>query len=118
MFEFKNKNSQIIVNFLFKIKGHTVVITGRSDKSVGKALDQLRKEGYKTAYGKPCHFARVNQVEELRKWIKEKFGRVDVLINNAATSLHFGPILDTTPKAYDKMMNLNVKVHSFFPFTK
>lgn len=65
-------------------------------------------------YGKPCHFGRMDQIENLRKWIQEKFGRLDVLVNNAATSLHFGPILDTSSKAYDKMMNLNVKVNIIY----
>ena len=63
-------------------------------------------------YGKACHFGRPDQIEKLRKWVETTFGRLDVLINNAATSLHFGPILDTSSKAYDKMMNLNVKVRS------
>jgi NAD(P)-dependent dehydrogenase (short-subunit alcohol dehydrogenase family) len=87
-----------------------VIITGRSQESVDKAVNQLKKDGYSNAFGQPCHFGRVKQVQQLKAWISEKFGKLDVLINNAATSLHFGPILETTPKAYDKMMDLNVKV--------
>ena len=70
----------------------------------------MKQKGFKNAIGKPCHFSKLNQVKELREWVETKFGRLDVLVNNAATSLHFGPILETTEKAYDKMMNLNLKV--------
>ena len=90
--------------------GHTVIITGRSQASVDKALADFKSQGFSNAFGRPCHFARASQVESLRDWVRDRFGRLDVLVNNAATSLHFGTILETTPKAYDKMMDLNVKV--------
>jgi NAD(P)-dependent dehydrogenase (short-subunit alcohol dehydrogenase family) len=77
---------------------------------VNKAIGELHKLGLTKAVGKPCHFSRLNQINDLKNWIQQKFGRVDVLINNAATSLHFGSMLDTSEKAYDKMMELNVKV--------
>ena len=36
-------------------------------------------------------------------------GRLDVLVPNAACSTHFGPQLQITERAYDKMWDLNVK---------
>ena len=36
-------------------------------------------------------------------------GRLDVLVPNAASSTHFGPQLNISEKAYDKMWDLNVK---------
>ncbi len=37
------------------------------------------------------------------------FGRVDVLVNNAATNLHFGPMLDCEEGAFDKTFEVNLK---------
>ena len=39
----------------------------------------------------------------------EAFGRVDVLVNNAATNPYFGPLLDTEAGAWDKTFEVNLK---------
>jgi NAD(P)-dependent dehydrogenase (short-subunit alcohol dehydrogenase family) len=42
-----------------------------------------------------------------------EFGRVDVLVNNAATSPHFGPVLDAGEAQWDKTFEVNVKGYAF-----
>ena len=39
----------------------------------------------------------------------EKFGRLDILVNNAATNPVYGPVAETSSEAYDKIMTVNVK---------
>jgi NAD(P)-dependent dehydrogenase (short-subunit alcohol dehydrogenase family) len=39
----------------------------------------------------------------------ERFGRVDGLVNNAATNPYFGPLIDTPDAAIDKTFEVNVK---------
>ena len=41
--------------------------------------------------------------------IKDKYGKLDVLVPNAAVSSHFGNQMDITERAYDKLWDLNVK---------
>ena len=41
--------------------------------------------------------------------IKNKYGKIDVLVPNAAVSTHFGDQFEISEKAYDKLWNLNVK---------
>ena len=41
--------------------------------------------------------------------IEQTFGRLDVLVNNAATNPVLGPILDTEPRALDQVLNVNVR---------
>ena len=39
----------------------------------------------------------------------ERFGRVDVLVNNAATNPHFGPSLEIEPSQFDKTFEVNLR---------
>ena len=55
----------------------------------------------------------MKQIENVYEKIKQKYQKIDILINNVALSLHFGPILETTEKAYDKMMIGNLKSYFF-----
>jgi NAD(P)-dependent dehydrogenase (short-subunit alcohol dehydrogenase family) len=38
-----------------------------------------------------------------------EFGRLDVVVNNAATNPHFGPLLASEPSQWDKILEVNVK---------
>jgi NAD(P)-dependent dehydrogenase (short-subunit alcohol dehydrogenase family) len=39
----------------------------------------------------------------------ERFGRLDILVNNAATNPHFGKTLDVEPAAFDKTFEVNLR---------
>lgn len=39
----------------------------------------------------------------------ERFGGLDILVNNAATNPYFGPIVDVDPARYDKTMQVNLR---------
>ena len=39
----------------------------------------------------------------------ERFGGLDILVNNAATNPHYGPALDVEPRAYDKTFEVNLR---------
>ena len=41
--------------------------------------------------------------------ISTKYGKIDVLVPNAAVSTHFGSQFDISERAYDKLWDLNVK---------
>jgi len=41
--------------------------------------------------------------------VKDEFGRLDILVNNAATNPVFGPLLDVEERAYNIIMNTNLK---------
>jgi NAD(P)-dependent dehydrogenase (short-subunit alcohol dehydrogenase family) len=57
-------------------------------------------------------FANVATAEGAQKIVKDAvsaFGKVDVLVNNAATNPYFGPFLDIDDGAWDKTFEVNVK---------
>ena len=47
--------------------------------------------------------------KQLVQMIKDKYGKLDVLVPNAACSTHFGDQMEISERAYDKMWDLNVK---------
>lgn len=62
--------------------GHKVVITGRSQQSVDRALEQLSPADH--VLGRPCDVRSRADLQQLWDAAVARFGRVDVWINNAA----------------------------------
>src|SRR5690606_12217313 len=56
-----------------------------------------------------CHTGSAEQVDSLFAAAVERYGRVDVLVNNAATNVYFGPLLDIEERARDKIFEVNLK---------
>jgi dehydrogenase/reductase SDR family member 4 len=59
------------------------------------------------------HMARHADIDRLFDATLAEFGRVDVLVNNAATNPVFGPLIEIEEEAWDKIMALNVKGYLF-----
>jgi dehydrogenase/reductase SDR family member 4 len=59
--------------------------------------------------GFACNVANRDQRLKIVEYIKQKYGKLDVLVPNAAVSTHFGPQFDITEKQYDKLWDVNVK---------
>ena len=88
--------------------GALVVLTSRRQESVQKVADDIVAAGGK-AVARACHAGRLDEIEELFDYVKNEFGRLDILINNAATNPYYGPATELTPKAFDKTVDINLK---------
>ena len=88
--------------------GALVVLTSRQQESVQKVADDIVAAGGK-AVARACHAGRLDEIEELFDYVKNEFGRLDILINNAATNPYYGPATELTPKAFDKTVDINLK---------
>ncbi len=56
--------------------------------------------------------ADVGAMEDIDKMVnsvKEEFGRIDILVNNAAVSPFRGPVLEATERLWDKIISVNLK---------
>lgn len=76
--------------------------------------DFVEEVGQKTASELKCEFVRADVTkkedwEKLVKFADEKFGRLDVVINNAGTTYRNKPTNEVTDEDFDKVFNVNVK---------
>lgn len=60
-----------------------------------------------------CHIGELEQIHATFETIKERFGRLDVLVNNAATNPQFGHVLDTDVSAFQKTLDVNIRGYFF-----
>ncbi|MBT3190279.1 MAG: SDR family oxidoreductase [Anaerolineae bacterium] len=77
--------------------GVRVVISGRSQSSVERALNGLQADDERVT-GIPCEVSDEEQVHNLAQKAIEKFGQIDIWINNAGFSTGGGDVLDFPPE--------------------
>jgi len=89
----------------FVREGATVAICGRKQD----ALDVVASELGKGAIPVACHVGRADELQRLADTLQARFGRVDILVNNAATNVAQGPALSIDDAQFDKMIEVNLK---------
>lgn len=90
----------------FAANGAKVVLASRKLEGVGPVAESI---GPDIAVAVAAHTGREEDCVRLVATAIEKFGKVDVLVNNAATNPYFGPMLDIDNGAWDKTFEVNAK---------
>jgi NAD(P)-dependent dehydrogenase (short-subunit alcohol dehydrogenase family) len=93
-------------------QGAHVVVSSRKLDGCQTVADQITADGG-SAEALACHVGSMEQIEEAFATIKSKFGKLDILVNNAATNPYFGHILDTDFGAYTKTVDVNIRGYFF-----
>jgi NAD(P)-dependent dehydrogenase (short-subunit alcohol dehydrogenase family) len=88
--------------------GAKVVISSRKADACEAAADGIRKAGG-DAHVIPCNISRTGEVEALIAGSIAHYGKIDILVCNAAVNPYYGPLLDITDEAFDKIMSSNVR---------
>ena len=88
--------------------GAKVVISSRKADACEAVADGIRKAGG-DAHVIACNISRREEVEALVEGTVTHYGRIDNLVCNAAVNPYYGPLLDITDEAFDKIMGSNVK---------
>ncbi len=86
-------------------EGATVAIVGRKQQT----LDDVARELGPRAVPLACHIGRAEEIERLSEALHSRFGRIDILVNNAATNVAQGPALSIDDGQFDKMVEVNLK---------
>jgi NAD(P)-dependent dehydrogenase (short-subunit alcohol dehydrogenase family) len=88
--------------------GARVVISSRKPDKCEEVADLIRGEGLE-AIAIPCHIGRREDVEHLVSETEKQYGRIDVLVCNAAVNPYFGPMAGLTDEAFAKVIDSNVR---------
>ena len=88
--------------------GGSVVLASRKQEGLDAVAESLRSEGG-MALGIATHMGKPEAVEALFETAMSEFGRIDGLVNNAATNPYFGPMIAISEAAFDKTFEVNVK---------
>lgn len=91
----------------FCSRGHNVVVTGRESSRVDEALEQLEGEPGQAA-GLSCDVTRIEQVQALWDLAAQRFGTVDIWINNAGLARTVWPILEVPQDQLETMVTTNM----------
>jgi NAD(P)-dependent dehydrogenase (short-subunit alcohol dehydrogenase family) len=88
--------------------GAKVVVSSRKAQACEVVADAIVAEGGE-AVVIPCNVSNKSEVEALIAVTLSHWGRIDVLVCNAASNPSFGPIADLTDEVFDKIMATNVR---------
>jgi len=88
--------------------GADVVVTSRKLPDLEMVADEIRSLG-RRALAVEAHVARMEQISGLVEKVVAEFGKIDILVNNAGTSPVFAPALELEERAWDVVINLNLK---------
>jgi 3-oxoacyl-[acyl-carrier protein] reductase len=86
-------------------EGAAVAICGRTAQSTDAAVAELRSRG--NVIGTPCDVADAEQVAQLFRSVKEKFGSIDYLINNAGVGV-FKPAGELSIEEWRTIIDTNL----------
>ena len=89
-------------------EGAKVVLVSRKIEGLQAVADEIRGNGG-DATPIACHAGDPEQRQDMLDQALKAYGKVDILVNNAATNPHFGPMLSIDERAWDKTFEVNVK---------
>jgi NAD(P)-dependent dehydrogenase (short-subunit alcohol dehydrogenase family) len=88
--------------------GAKIVVSSRKAEPGEEVAAAIKAEGGEATVI-PCNIARKDEVEALVGRTKAHWGQVDILVCNAAVNPAYGPMVELTDDAFDKIMGSNVK---------
>jgi NAD(P)-dependent dehydrogenase (short-subunit alcohol dehydrogenase family) len=88
--------------------GAHVIVSSRRHESVAPVAEAIRAEGGKSS-ALACHVGQTESIDSAFALIEKEHGRLDILVNNAATNPHFGHITETPVSMIEKTVEVNVR---------
>lgn len=88
--------------------GAKVILASRRQADLETVAGRIRESGGE-ALAMAAHTGDRTAIQSLVARALDTFGGIDILVNNAATNPHFGPILTAEDSHWDKILDVNVK---------
>jgi NAD(P)-dependent dehydrogenase (short-subunit alcohol dehydrogenase family) len=94
---------------VFVREGAQVVICGRKQETLDAVAKEIGAPLGKAVKPVVCHVGKSADIEALVETTTREFGKIDILVNNAATNIAQGPCLEMDEGQFDKMVEINLK---------
>ena len=88
--------------------GAKVVISSRKRESVDAVAKSFQNDGLE-AIAIAANMGNIEDAQNLIDQTVDAYGGIDIIINNAAANPVFGPIQNTEERAFDKILDVNLK---------
>jgi NAD(P)-dependent dehydrogenase (short-subunit alcohol dehydrogenase family) len=88
--------------------GARVVISSRKAESCEAVAGEIRAAGG-TAMAHACHVGHPQELQALVDATLAHWGRIDIVVGNAAVNPHFGPSVTLSDEAFEKVINTNLR---------
>ena len=88
--------------------GAEVILASRKIESLTTAAEAITAKGGK-AHPIACHMGDLNAIKALYEFIEKTYGRLDILVNNAATNPYFGEMAGVDESVWNKTFDVNLK---------
>ena len=95
--------------------GADVIVASRKYDTCVETAKQIEDETGRTAMPYAVHVGRWDELDGLVEAVYERFGKLDVLVNNAGMSPTYDKLTDVSEKLFDSVVNLNLKGPSGCP---
>jgi NAD(P)-dependent dehydrogenase (short-subunit alcohol dehydrogenase family) len=92
----------------FAHSGAAIVVSSRKLANVEPVAEEITALGGQ-ALAIEAHVGETPAIEQLVQRTLATWGQIDILVNNAATNPHFGPLLTADEGQWDKILDTNVK---------
>lgn len=89
--------------------GARLVVSSRKLENVQPVAEAINAEFPQQAVALAAHAGESAAAQALVAAAVETYGRLDIVVNNAATNPHFGPILTAEESHWDKILQVNLK---------
>ncbi len=93
-------------------QGAHVIVSSRKAPDCEAVAASIREAGG-SAGAMACHVGSMDDIHATMARVREEHGRLDILVNNAATNPYFGHVLDTDLGAFQKTVDVNIRGYFF-----
>jgi NAD(P)-dependent dehydrogenase (short-subunit alcohol dehydrogenase family) len=88
--------------------GADVAVTSRKLPDLEEVAAEIKGLGQRSM-AVATHVGRMDEIKNLVPKVKDELGRIDILVNNAGTNPTMDPAINIEERAWDSIMNLNLK---------
>lgn len=92
--------------------GAKVVVSSRKIDACDETAEAIRAEGH-DAVGIPCNISNVEDLQALVAGSLDAYGKIDILVCNAAVNPFHGGALDIPDSAFDRIMECNIRSNTW-----